>query len=74
MTTGMMLDHDTVKEYVFFIYFGLNMFATIVIFIFVKETRGLSEEQVAKLYVRDKTEIMPEDRVELTSEQKAEDK
>jgi hypothetical protein len=51
-----MLESETIGDYTFMIFAGTYTFATIVIFIFLKETRGKTEAEVQKLYVRDDKE------------------
>jgi hypothetical protein len=47
-----MLESEIIGDYVFMIFAGTYTLATIIIFIFLRETKGLSEAQVSRLYVR----------------------
>ena len=51
-----MLESEVIGDYVFMIFAGTYTFATLIIYFFLKETKGLSEVQVARLYLKDKEE------------------
>jgi len=55
-----MLESKVIGDYVFVIFAGTYTFATIVICLCLKETRGKTEEEVSMLYVRDFEKVRPE--------------
>ena len=46
-------------NYAFFVFLTLNCIMTVIIFLFMKETKGLSEEQVGRLYVKEDQSVVP---------------
>ena len=46
LITGPMFDSPVLGNYVFFIFGGINLVATLVIYFCLKETKGLSEAEV----------------------------
>lgn len=48
------LENETIGKYVFIIFGTCNIFATVIVYLFLKETKGLSEAQVSKLYYKER--------------------
>ena len=48
-----LFESETVGDYSFMIFGGINIVSTLIIYFNFKETKGLSEAEIAKLYVRE---------------------
>jgi len=55
--TKPLFEHPTIGDYTFFIYGVVNSVLNIFVGLWMKETKGLSQEEVSKLYVREETRI-----------------
>jgi len=58
--TKPLFEHPTIGEYTFFIYGIVNSIMTLFVGLWMKETKGLSEEEVGRLYLRDFSRIETE--------------
>ena len=52
--TGPLFLHPVVGEYAFLIFAAINTLTLIVLFLFLKETKDLTNDQVSVLYLKDK--------------------
>ena len=48
-----LVEHKVLGDYVFFMFGGLNIICTVIVYFFMKETKGLTEAQVARLYLKE---------------------
>jgi len=58
--TKPLFEHPTIGKYTFLIYAVVNSVMTILVGLGMKETKGLSEEEVRRLYVRESTRVETE--------------
>jgi hypothetical protein len=50
------IENQTIGKYVFIMFGAGNIISTVIIYLFLKETKGLSEAEVSKLYYKEEIE------------------